>query len=182
MREGLLEALREGNEDHVDSCRLELKNWVRSIKGDVPKSCLAPLRELERHAVLVDQYFEKGNHQMMRSNCVSVGISLEKLKVCLLQVHPGLVGLGIDLKRISKSPERELLEECVKCYAIGAYRGAILNAVSALEATLRGLAKRQLLTRRPPPLYRVIEDLEKGGQLRGQDETIFHLCRVFRNL
>ncbi len=119
---------------------------------------------------------------MMKSNAVSIGITLKKLKVCLLQTHPGIVGLGIDLEKVSKLPEKDLLEESVRCYAIGAYRGAILNAVCALEATLRDLARRQIIVKKPPPLYRVIEDLEKRGQLKAQDEPILQLGRVFRNL
>lgn len=182
VREDLLDALREGNHDDLDSCQVELRNWVRSIKDDVPETCLSPFRELQRYVVFVERYFKQGQFKMMRSNAVSAGHALEKLRVCLVQSHPGLVGLGIDLKKVSSMPEKDLLDEAARCYGIGAYRGAIINAVSALEATLRSLATSHLSSRKAQPLYQVISKLEQKGHLRGQDEAILQLCRVFRNL
>ncbi len=182
VSQDLLEALRDDDQTAIESCQLEIRSWVRSIKGDVPEGCLPIFKELELHAIFVETYFAKQDYSMMRRNTVSIGVNLEKLRICLLQTHPGIVGLGIDLEKVSKLPQKDLLEEAVSCYAIGAYRGAILNAISALEATLRDLARRQTAVEKPPSLYRVIKDLEKRGQLEVQDEPILQLGRLFRNL
>ncbi len=165
----------------VDNLVPKVKSYVRSIKDEIPRgTAKSQLTELDKHAQFVEVYAGKRNLKYVLSNAHSIRPDIQRLRSAL-----GIGGkdeLREAIEALDDGPEREILEEAVRCLEAESPRAAVVMAVCSLETLLRRLYESK--TRQDSKklaFWEVIDEVTKLQGLSDSEKGLLNLCRPFRN-
>src|SRR5207249_12064782 len=132
----LVQACRVQNWAEVENSVLIIKSYVRSIKEEVPEAMVKPqITQLDQHAQFVAVYVRKRDSKFVLSNAHAIRPDVQRLRSAL-----GIGGkdeLREAVEALPLGPERELLDEAVRCLEADSPRAAVVMAVCSLENLLR---------------------------------------------
>ena len=177
----LVQACRSQNWAEIENSVPILKSYVRSIKEEVPEDLAnAQVTQLDQHVQFVSVYFRKRDLKFILSNAHAIRPDVQRAKSAL-----GLGGkdeLRDSVEALPTGPERELLEEAVRCLEAESPRAAVVMAVCSLENLLRrfyesksGQESKRL------EFWKIIDEVARMQGLTDSEKVLLDLCRPFRN-
>lgn len=159
-------------------------SWIRSLNEALPAGLKkGPFRELQKHMKFVELYLGRNDPKMVRSNIRSLRPEMVKLRALCAGALPNpTADLGINLDELGPSPYKPVLADACRCLTAGAYPAAVVAAVCSLEGQYRDLFRQK--TGKDPArveFKRVIDELDDGGHLKGLEEPLLQIARIYRN-
>ncbi len=177
----LVSACRKDDWDTVQNLVPKVKSFVRSIKDEVPRGIAkSQLTELDRHAQFVEVYTKKRDLGYVLSNTHSIRPDTQRLKAAL--AIGGKDELREAVEALPKGPERDLLDEAIRCLEAEAPRASVVMAVCSLESLLRHLWESKTgQDSKKLDFWEVIDEVSKLQGLTDSEKGLLNLCRPFRN-
>lgn len=159
-------------------------SWIRSLNEALPAGLKkGPFRELQKHIRFVELYLGRNDPKMVRSNIRSLKPEMVKLRALCAGALPNpTADLGINVDELGPSLYKPLLADACRCFIAGACPAAVVAAVCSLEGLYRDLYRSK--TGKDPErveFKRVIDELHDGGHLKGLEEPLLQIARIYRN-
>ena len=159
-------------------------SWIRALNVEVPTELKkGPFRRLQQHMRFVELCLDRGDQKMVRSNIRSLRPEMIKLRsLCAANLLNPTADLGISLDELGPSQYKTMLVEACKCYKAEAFPAAVVASVCSLEGLYRSIY-RQKTGKDPTRLEfkRIIDELHDGGHLKGLEEPLLQIARIYRN-
>ena len=158
-------------------------SWIRSLNQDLPSDLKkGAFRKLQQHVRFVEVYLERGDLGMVRSNIRSLKPEMTRLRSACARATSTQGDLEANLDEVPPGPYKLMLTESCRCFNVGAYSAAVVSAVSSLEGLYRDIYRREI---KDEPgrmdFKRVIDELERRGHLKGLEEPLLQVARIYRN-
>src|SRR2546427_7423755 len=165
----------------VDNSVPIVKSYVRSIKEEVPGDhAKAQVTKLDQHAQFVAVYAQKRDIKFVLSNAHAIKPDIQRLRSAL-----GIGGkdeLREAIESLPPGPERELLEDALRCLEVESPRAAVVMAVCSLENLLRRFYENKTKQdSKSIDFWKVIDEVAKMQGLTDSEKGLLNLCRPFRN-